>query len=236
MMKQQTNRLLGALSHQSRELLLARCTAVSLPAQMTFYESGETPLYGWFLTSGLASSIAFTTGDQATCVGRMGNEGVVGSLHLLGPTRLPSQCFMQLPGTALRIAFSDLQQAFWSSTEFRSRVLEQVQEQVAVLHQSAACHLHHEAKARLASCLLVLEDRTQLEVLDLTHALLAKMLGTRRSTISVLAADFQTGGLIAYNRGQVRILDRKKLETAACSCYPINQQLHRSLYGDRVSV
>ena len=235
MTKPPTNRLLQGLSHESRELLLGACTAVSLPAQTVFYEPGVTPLYGWFLTSGLASTKAFTTGGQATGVGHMGNEGVVGSLHLLGPARLPSQCLMQTSGTAFRIAFPELQRAFWVSTEIRARFLELIQEQVAVLHQNAACHLHHEAKERLASLLLVLEDRTQLEVLEVTQELLAKMLGTRRSTISVLAGDLQTKGLIAYHRGQLRILNRKELETAACGCYPINQGLNNSLYSHHVS-
>ena len=228
---QPTNRLLHSLSHESRQLLLRRSTAVSLPAQTVFYKPGETPQYGWFLTSGLASIVAFTTGDQTTGVGRMGNEGVVGSLHLLGPGRIPSQCFMQMSGSALRIAFSDLQQVFQSSPEIRARLLELIQEQVAVLHQSAACHLHHEAKERFASCLLAINDRTQLGTLEITQKLFAEMLGIKRSTVSVLAGDLQTRGLIAYGRGKIRILDRKKLEAAACSCYPLCKKLHQSLYS-----
>ncbi len=230
MTKERMNHLLGALSHESHELLLSKSEVVSLPRDTIFYEPGETPSFGWFLTSGLATTVAFTTGDKATAVGRMGNEGVVGSVHLLGPTRIPTRCFMQVEGTAVRIPFLDLQQAFWSSTEIRARVLELIQEQVACLLQSAACHLHHEAKERLASLLLTFQDRAQVEVLDISHEVLAKMLGTRRSTVSLIAAEFQSRGLIAYSRGQLRILDRVGLETAACDCFPITQQLHRSLY------
>ena len=229
MAQQHTNRLLGSLSHESRELLLARCTAVSVPSDTVFYEPGRTPSHAWFLTSGLASIVAFTAG-KGTGVGRMGHEGVVGGLHLLGPASIPSRCFMQIAGTALRIAFSDLQQAFWSSSETRARLLELVQEQVAVLYQSSACHLHHEAKERLASLLLVLQDRTQSESLNVTHELLATMLGTRRATVSLFAGDLQRRELIAYNRGQVQILNRKALEAAACDCYPVIQRLHESLY------
>ncbi|MGI4829908.1 MAG: Crp/Fnr family transcriptional regulator [Janthinobacterium lividum] len=234
MTQQHTNRLLGSLSHENRELLLARCTAVSVPCGTVFYEPNQRPSYGWFLTSGLASIVAFTKGDLGTGVERMGDEGVVGSLHLLGPAIIPSRCFMQIAGTALRIDFADLQRVFWACTEIRARLLELVQEQVAILHQSAACHLHHEARERLASLLLVLQDRTQGETLDVTQELLATMLGTRRSTISVLAAELQREGLIAYSRGQVCILNRNKLEVAACSCYPINQRLYQSLYGQGV--
>lgn len=230
-----TNRLLSALSYESRAWLLGRCTAVTLPAQMVFYEPDETPLYGWFLNSGLAATVAYTAGNQPTGVGGMGNEGVVGNLHLLGPTRIPTRCLMQMQGTGLRIAFSELQQAFWSSTEIRARLLELAQEQVSALYQHAACHLHHQARERLASCLLVLQDRTQQDLLELTQELLAKMLGTRRSTVSMLAADLQARGLIVYSRGQVRILDRNRLQAEACDCYPIDYGLYRSLYGDHVS-
>lgn len=225
-----TNRLLGSLSHERREFLLARCTPVSLPSDTVFYEPDQTPLHAWFLTSGLASVVAFTSGKTGIGVGRMGNEGVVGGLHLLGPVGIPSRSFMQIAGTGLRIDFSDLQQAFWSSTEIRARLLELVQEQVAILYQNSACHLHHEAKERLASLLLVLQDRTQSETLDVSHELLSTMLGTRRATVSLLAANLQNKGLIAYSRGQVRILNRKKLEASACSCYSINQRLHTTLY------
>lgn len=230
MTRRHTNRLLESLSPENRELLLARCTAVSVPAETVFYEPDRIPHHGWFLTSGLASTVAFTTEGAVVGVGRIGNEAVVGGLHLLGPACIPSRCFMQLAGTALRIAFSDLQQFFWSSIEIRARLLELIQEQVALFHQCAACHLQHQAKERLASLLLVLQDRTQLDVLDVTQELLATMLGTRRSTVSVLAADLQSRSVIAYSRGQVRILNRTKLERAACGCYPINQRLHRRLY------
>ena len=224
------NRLLESLSHESCKFLLDRCTEVLIPAGAVFYEPDQVPRFGWFLTSGLASTAALTTKGKAIGVGRLGNESVVGVLHLLGPARIPSRCFMQLVGTAWRIDLADLQQAFWSSTEIRGRLLELLQVQIAILHQNAACHLDHKARERLASLLLVLEDHTQVEVLEVTQDLLATMLGTRRSTVSVLAAEFQHREVIEYSRGQVHILNRRKLEAAACSCYPLYQRLYQSLY------
>jgi phosphopantothenate synthetase len=37
----------------------------------------------------------------------------------------------------------------------------------------------------------------------------------------VAAGMLQKAGLIAHGRGDVRIVDRKKLEEAACDCYGI---------------
>lgn len=52
--------------------------------------------------------------------------------------------------------------------------------------------------------------------------MLSTTLNTRRATVSLLAADLRNRDMITYSRGQVRVLTRKKLEAAACSCYSIN--------------
>jgi hypothetical protein len=50
------------------------------------------------------------------------------------------------------------------------------------------------------------------------------MLGTRRSSVTVAAGMLEKAGLIAHNRGEVEIVDRRKLEEAACDCYGIMQR------------
>jgi CRP-like cAMP-binding protein len=96
--------------------------------------------------------------------------------------------------------------------------------------QLAACNRLHEVDERLARWLLMTQDRVRLEVLPLTHDLLAAMLGTRRSSVTVAAGILQRAGIIDYRRGKVHILDRQRLEDAACECYPvINTQLRSYL-------
>jgi hypothetical protein len=52
------------------------------------------------------------------------------------------------------------------------------------------------------------------------------MLGTRRASVSVAAGILQKGGSIAYSRGSITILNKAKLEHAACDCYEsIQRQL-----------
>jgi hypothetical protein len=68
------------------------------------------------------------------------------------------------------------------------------------------------------------QDRIQSDKLPLTQEFLAQMLGTRRSSVTVSAGILQKAGLISYTRGSVTILDRKKLEAAACDCYGIVQR------------
>lgn len=67
-------------------------------------------------------------------------------------------------------------------------------------------------------------DRVGSNSLALTQEVLAQMLGTRRSSVTISAGILQRAGLIAHTRGDVEIIDRKKLEQAACECYGIMQR------------
>lgn len=58
----------------------------------------------------------------------------------------------------------------------------------------------------------------------LTQDFPAQMLGIRRSSVTVAAGILEKAGLIAQNRGDVRIIDRQELEEAACECYGLIQQ------------
>jgi CRP-like cAMP-binding protein len=111
-----------------------------------------------------------------------------------------------------------------------------LQEQVSTLSQIAGCHRLHEAEPRLARWLLMAQDRTQSEVLHFTQEFLAEMLGSQRTTVTVIAGDLQRSGLIEYSRGKVRILNRAGLEAAACDCYGVIRELYLNLYQENPEV
>jgi CRP-like cAMP-binding protein len=90
--------------------------------------------------------------------------------------------------------------------------------------QLAACHRYHTPRARLARLFLMIDDRVSTSELRITQDLLAHLLGTRRATVTQAANQLQDKGLIDSVRGRIRLLDRKGLETEACTCYPIIAQ------------
>jgi Mn-dependent DtxR family transcriptional regulator len=47
------------------------------------------------------------------------------------------------------------------------------------------------------------------------------MLDARRSNVSVTAGHLKKRGLIQYNRTNIQILDRRRLETTSCECYRV---------------
>jgi CRP-like cAMP-binding protein len=224
------NRLLDSLSIDALKGLLPRLHPIVLPLRTILFEPEVTPTYAYFLTSGIASVVAASVEGGLVEVEVVGREGAVGALHLLGPGMVPTQCFMQLSGTALRMRLTELRTVFHESAEVRGRILEFVQAQSLTLSQIAGCHRLHEAEARLARWLLMVQDRVEMETLELTQTFLAEMLGSQRTTVSAVAADLQRKGLIEYSRGRVRIMDRSGLESTACYCYGVTRGLLAKLY------
>jgi CRP-like cAMP-binding protein len=85
--------------------------------------------------------------------------------------------------------------------------------------QGAACNTLHDARARLARWILMTQDRTGKRSLPLSQEHMAVMIGVQRTTISIVANQLRSGGLIRFSRGNVEVQDRPGLERAACECY-----------------
>jgi Mn-dependent DtxR family transcriptional regulator len=53
----------------------------------------------------------------------------------------------------------------------------------------------------------------------LTQEFLARMLGVRRTSVTLVAGTLQRAGLIRHRRGTIEIVDSEAMENAACECY-----------------
>ena len=72
---------------------------------------------------------------------------------------------------------------------------------------------------RFAIWLLLLTDRTEEDVIQVTQERIANHLGVRRAGVTVVAVHMQAAGAISYTRGNLRINDREMLKEIACECY-----------------
>lgn len=225
-----SNILIDGLPEDPGKRLLAQLERISIPVRTSLYEPGDTPKYVHFLTSGIASIVTLMANGDTTEVGTVGREGLPQGLHLLGSSVVPTQCFMQISGTALRMEFSAFEKQFNSDSEVRRGVMNYAQYQSLLLSQIAGCNRLHDVEARLARWLLMIQDRTAMTILKLTQEFLGQMIGSERTTVSAVAGALQARGLINYSRGNVRILDPNGLEKAACECYPITRKLLKGLY------
>ncbi len=93
------------------------------------------------------------------------------------------------------------------------------------------CNARHDAPSRLARWLLRISDRVGGGHFELTHETIALMLGVRRPTVTRAIADLAAAGAIAPERQGVRIVDRGRLESLTCSCYPDARSVFTELYA-----
>jgi CRP-like cAMP-binding protein len=87
--------------------------------------------------------------------------------------------------------------------------------------QSAACIGSHPADKRLSRWLLMMHDHAPGDEFEMKHEFMAMMLGVTRSVVTRAARRLQNEKMISYTRGQVTILDRRRLEATACECYRV---------------
>jgi len=234
MLDQSSNLLLASLSPKSRAILMSKMRMVPLSAREVLYEPDETPKFAHFMTSGIASIVGTMSSGASAEVGIWGKEGLVECFHLLGSARIPTRCFIQIEGSALRMPFKDLQKEFHENEELRECVLQTVQSQGAILGQLAACNRLHEAEERLARWFLMVRDRIENDTFYLTQEFLAVMLGSRRTTVTAAAGALQRKGLIRYSRGRIHIVDPAGLEKEACECYATVREIYQNFYSGEV--
>ena len=68
------------------------------------------------------------------------------------------------------------------------------------------------------------QDRVGSPILPFTHEFLSSMLGTGRASVTLAAGVLQKSGLIRYQHGAVKVLNRKGLEELVCECYEAIKQ------------
>ena len=222
---------LQALPEHLQLLVGQSATAVALPVGTVLYEPGVRPRFVHFLTSGMASEVMEMGNGCTPEILTLGSEGVAEATHLLGPSRVPSRAFMKISGTGLQMSFSAFERLFAEHPALRSVVLRYVQYRIALLSQTAACNRLHGVQQRLATYLLMVQDRTRSNSFILTQEFLADMIGTQRTTITHIARSLQRLGFIEYSRGKMIIRNREGLESAACECFRATMNQVNTLYS-----
>ena len=219
-----SNALLESLPPSERAAISAALEPVPLPSGALLFEAEERPRYVHFLTSGMASIVTPLNDGGSVEVGVVAREGIPEAMHLLGPGRSQTRCFIQVPGSGFRMSFKDFERHFFKDQTMRL-IMRYAQYQGNLLSQIAACNRLHEVEERLARWLLMVEDRIGSPELNLTQEFLGSMLGTRRSTVTITAGTLQRSGMISYHRGKVCIVDRGGLEHTTCECYAVTKRL-----------
>ena len=218
------NKVLLSLSKEDLDRVLPRLELVHLKLHQVLHEAGQTIKSGYFMNDGMISVLAVQPDGKSVEVGLIGSEGFAGLPLVVGFRTSPTRLITQGDGSAYRCDAGTLQQLMRQVPALEKQLHRFGQKLAMQTTQIAACNRLHEVVERLARWILMTQDRIQADGWPLTQEFLAQMLGTRRASVTVAAGTLQKAGLIAYTRGSVTILDRQKLEEAACECYETVQK------------
>jgi CRP-like cAMP-binding protein len=217
------NEILLSLPPRERELLFSKLEFVRLRTRLVLHEPGDTLRSAYFPSAGLVSILSVFPDGKSVEVGLVGNEGFIGLPLVAGFHTAPTRAIAQIEGSAFRVEGETLTAVLRQCPKLERRLQQFAQVMALQTTQIAACNRLHEVNERLARWLLMSADRIGTDSVPLTQELIAQMLGTRRSSVTVAAGMLQKAGLITYTRGDVKIINRQKLEEAACECYQIMQ-------------
>jgi CRP-like cAMP-binding protein len=221
------NLLMKAVPARERRALVARCERILLVAGETLCSDDVPFRFMLFPLSGAILASAQVEGPGSVGIGLIGCEGMLGTpLDAANAGASAVGANVLVAGAALRLSDLQMRREMLASPPLR-RAVERYRH--VLLRQTArlaACNYFHEIGPRLAHWLLLVHDRAHADHFHLTHESLAGLLGVRRSGVSLAAARLQQGDSIHYVRGDIEVLDRRRLESIACSCHVAMRRIY----------
>lgn len=213
------NKLIAGLRRKDFDRIRPHLEHVTLPRHEPLLRPNAPTEYVYFPETGMVSLILSLEGGHIVEVGLVGNEGVVGVLAGLGTSRISGEAIVQMPGSALRMKTALLRKEIGVNRSIRQMLLRYVQALFCQVSQTAACNARHMLPRRLARWLLMANDCTLSNEVNLTHEFLSMMLSVRRPGVTSALKTLSDKGIIATGHGRIEILSRRRLQATSCECY-----------------
>jgi CRP-like cAMP-binding protein len=215
------NHLLAAIPAAEWERFAPYLVRVQLGLGDVIYESGTDQPYVYFPTDSIVSLLYVMEDGASAEIAIVGNEGLVGISLFMGGGTTPNRAVVQSAGRAFRMRAQHIRDEFVLAGPVQQLFLRYTQALLTQMGQTAVCNRHHTVDQQLCRWLLMSLDRLPSHELVMTQELIANMLGVRREGVTEAAGKLQRAGVIKYNRGRIRVLDRPRLEGMACECYEV---------------
>lgn len=148
----------------------------------------------------------------------VGREGAVGGIVSQGNLPAYSRITVKFGGPFARLRVSTLEAAKLESASLRNVFARYADCMLAQVFQSIACNAIHTIEQRTAKWVISAMERTDTDLLPLTHEQLATMLGVGRSYASRVIQSFKADGILETRRGALLVRDHAALTARACLC------------------
>jgi CRP-like cAMP-binding protein len=224
------NRLLSALpaDEYARLLPSMESTVLKIRQQLALPEQAINRVY--FPRDAVISMLVLMEDGRAVESAVVGNEGIIGLEVFLGNGVASDEIMVQVGGDALWMAAATFRSVVRASVPIQLLLQRYSLALMNQIARTAGCNRVHSVDERCARWLLMSRDRLQVDEFPVTHEFMARMLGVRRASVSEAAEGLQRDGIIRYRQGRIRILDRQRLEAAACEDYRLSRDAYDRLY------
>jgi hypothetical protein len=193
--------------------------SVQLVIKQVIHDWEKPIAYIYFPCTAALSAITLMRDGASVEVGTVGNEGVSAVEIFTGAEAALNAYICQIAGDSLRMTTIDFKQSMEKVPALQKVVQTYFHGYLGQMIQSVACNRLHSTESRFARWLLMTHDRARSDEFFLAQEFMAQMLGVHRPSVSGVASAYQEQGIIEYNRGHMKILDRKSLEVFSCECY-----------------
>ena len=213
------NRVLAALPATDLRLLEPHLEIVEFRQGTGIHRLGERLEHVVFPYNCLISINAVMESGNEIESAMVGPEGIVGAYGGYGIDHAVTDATIKITGIGVQISLADFRDTLAHSEALADQVARCEALLVAQMHQSAACNAVHDVEARMCRWLLEIDDRMGGSRFPMTQDMLAKMLGVRRTTVTLVAKRLQQVGAFRWRRGYVYVLQRDLIADRACACY-----------------
>jgi CRP-like cAMP-binding protein len=227
------NRLLDSLLRE-RPALRAHVDIGAIASGTELADEGRRATHVWFPMDGFASVVVRLASGAVTEAIAVGREGMAGLGVWLGVEHSLETVVQQRAGNVARVSGAAFCRTVAASRPSRELVNHYAAYTLRQQAQSAVCSACHSVEERLCRWLLGAADRSGGNVLEISQAAVADVLGVRRQTVGDVAVRLQRDRVIAYRRGDIRIVNRPALEQRACECYRTLRDLYRRTVEPRL--
>lgn len=223
-----SNRLLRGLPGAEFALLSPLVRRLELGHGTEIGAAGGAVPFAVFPESGVISLVAPVEPAAVLELALLGHEGMFGLSLSCGIQTSSMWAVVQSDSVVVQIGSASFRKVLRHCPTLTKRISRYGYRLMLQVSQTAICNGAHTIEARAARWMLTMSDRVRHDEFRMKQAFLADMLGVQRPAISHAARGLLDGGLVRYSRGIVRIVDRHGLESVACRCYRVLDDLYRA--------
>jgi CRP-like cAMP-binding protein len=212
------NLFLDALTDTVRQALTPHLARLELKQHKVLYDIGEAVTRVYFAIDAVVSLVVPLSTGEVVEIAMVGRDGIVGAAAAHEGLSL-NRAVAQIGGRSLACEIETFKCVLAKHPPLQRSVGAHEQVKFSQAQQSAACNATHDLESRLARWLLRAADLHGSNELPLTQEFLSQILGSRRTSVTMIARTLQFAGMIKYVRGHIKLLDIPALQETACECY-----------------